>query len=504
MFKKLFQVILFLQIVVFGVYGQSSKSINYAIIKPGSNLTTIVNTAANVTPSARQLRWQELELTAFFHIGMNTFTGREWGDGKEDSKLFNPTALDARQWVRTVKAAGFKQVIITAKHHDGFCLWPSKYTEHSVKNSPWENGQGDVVKEVADACREYKIGFGIYLSPWDRNSPVYGTDAYNDYFVNQLTELLTQYGRVDEVWFDGANGEGPNGKKQEYDFDRWYNVIRKLQPSAVIAIMGPDVRWVGTETGYGRETEWSVVPANNLDQLAVTAKSQHDITFKPKGDMRGDDLGGRDKIKNATGLVWYPAEADVSIRPGWFFHAEENDKVKSPEKLMDIYYNSVGKNCVLLLNIPPDKEGLLNSSDVNALQGWKKLRDETFKINLLKDAAVECANGVNLKSILDDDYNTWFTTRNKDTSAVITLNLKGSKTFDVLLLQENITIGQRVEKFVLEYWDGNNWKKATEGTTIGYKRSLRFPTVTADKVRLTIESSRLNPTIATMGLYKQP
>jgi len=503
MSKKIVITSLFLLSISYCLKAQNDVKNNFVNILPSDTPADIIRKAANVTPSPRQLRWQELELTAFFHIGMNTFTGREWGDGKEDPKLFNPTALDARQWVRTVKAAGFKQVIITAKHHDGFCLWPSKYTEHSVKNSPWKNGQGDVVKEVAAACREYKIGFGIYLSPWDRNSPLYGTDAYNDYFVNQLTELLTQYGRVDEVWFDGANGEGPNGKKQEYDFDRWYKVIRKLQPSAVIAIMGPDVRWVGTETGYGRETEWSVVPANNLDQLAVTAKSQHDITFKPKGDMRGDDLGGRDKIKNATGLVWYPAEADVSIRPGWFFHAEENDKVKSPEKLMDIYYNSVGRNCVLLLNIPPDKEGLLNASDVKALQGWKKLRDETFKINQLKDAAVECNNGVNLKSILDDDYNTWFTTRNKDTSAVITLNLKGSKTFDVLLLQENISIGQRVEKFTFEYWDGKQWEKAIEGTTIGYKRLLRFSPITANKVRLIIESSRLNPTIATMGLYKQ-
>jgi len=492
MSKKIVITSLFLLSISYCLKAQNDVKNNFVNILSSDTPADIIRKAANVTPSPRQLRWQELELTAFFHIGMNTFTGREWGDGKEDPKLFNPTALDARQWVRTVKAAGFKQVIITAKHHDGFCLWPSKYTEHSVKNSPWKNGQGDVVKEVAAACREYKIGFGIYLSPWD-----------NDYFVNQLTELLTQYGRVDEVWFDGANGEGPNGKKQEYDFDRWYKVIRKLQPSAVIAIMGPDVRWVGTETGYGRETEWSVVPANNLDQLAVTAKSQHDITFKPKGDMRGDDLGGRDKIKNATGLVWYPAEADVSIRPGWFFHAEENGKVKSPEKLLDIYYNSVGRNCVLLLNIPPDKEGLLNASDVKALQGWKKLRDETFKINQLKDAAVECNNGVNLKSILDDDYNTWFTTRNKDTSAVITLNLKGSKTFDVLLLQENISIGQRVEKFTFEYWDGKQWEKAIEGTTIGYKRLLRFSPITANKVRLIIQSSRLNPTIATMGLYKQ-
>jgi alpha-L-fucosidase len=504
MSKKNIITSLFLLSISYCLKAQNDVKNNFVNILPSDTPADIIRKAANVTPSPRQLRWQELELTAFFHIGMNTFTNREWGDGKEDPELFNPSHLDAGQWVKTAKDAGIKQVILTAKHHDGFCLWPSKYTEHSVKNSPWKNGKGDVVKEVADACHEQGVGFGIYLSPWDRNSPLYGTDAYNDYFVNQLTELLTQYGRVDEVWFDGANGEGPNGKKQEYDFDRWYKVIRKLQPSAVVAIMGPDVRWVGTETGYGRETEWSVVPANNLDQLTVTAKSQHDITFKPQGDMRGDDLGGRDKIKNATGLVWYPAEADVSIRPGWFFHEEQNDKVKSAEKLMDIFYNSVGKNCVLLLNIPPDKTGLINESDAKSLQGWKKLRDETFKINLLKDASIECDNGVNLKSILDDDYNTWFTTRNKDTSAVITLNLKGSKTFDVLLLQENISIGQRVEKFILEYWDGNDWKKAIEGTTIGYKRLLRFPAITADKVRLTIESSRLNPAIARMGLYKQP
>ena len=482
------------------VYAQGAQ--NYIVIKSTDNEQSIVEKAAHVTPSPRQLRWQELELTAFFHFGVNTFSGREWGTGKEDPAIFNPTALDARQWVRTAKEAGIKQVILTAKHHDGFCLWPSKYTEHSVKNSPWKNGKGDVVKEVAAACREYKVGFGIYLSPWDRNSALYGSGAaYNTYFLNQLTELLTQYGQVDEVWFDGANGEGPNGKKQEYDFGSWYKLIRKLQPSAVIAVMGPDVRWVGTETGYGRETEWSVVPANNLDQLTVSANSQHDVIFKPKGDMTGDDLGSRDKIKNAKALIWYPAEADVSIRPGWFFHAGENDKVKSPEKLMDIYYNSAGKNCVFLLNIPPDKEGRINENDIQALQGWKKLRDSTFKVNLLKDASPECANGINLTSISDDDYNTWFTTRNKDSSAVITFNLKGTKTFTMLLLQEHISLGQRVEKFELDYFNGNDWKKATEGTTIGYKRLLRFPAVTADKIRLKISSSRLNPAIATMGLY---
>lgn len=232
----------------------SAQQKNYVILNENDTEADIIRKAAKVVPSTGQLRWQQLELTAFFHFGINTFTGKEWGTGKEDPGIFNPTALDAKQWVRIAKEAGIKQVILTAKHHDGFCLWPTKTTKHSVAASEWRKGKGDVVKEVANACKEYKMGFGIYLSPWDMNTEVYGTDAYNDFFVDQLTELLTQYGRIDEVWFDGANGEGPNGKKQLYDFERWYQLIRKLQPQAVIAIMGPDVRWVGTETGYGRET----------------------------------------------------------------------------------------------------------------------------------------------------------------------------------------------------------------------------------------------------------
>ena len=316
-------------IILFTVFFTQAQKKDYAVILPTDSETDIIRKAANVVPSPRQLRWQKLELTCFFHFGVNTFTNREWGTGKEDPKIFNPKKLDANQWVKVAKDAGFKQVILTAKHHDGFCLWPTKTTEHSVKNSPWKNGKGDVVKEVADASRKQNMGFGIYLSPWDRNSSVYGSDAYNDFFVKQLTELLTNYGRIDEVWFDGANGEGPNGKKQVYDFDRWYKVIRELQPSATIAIMGPDVRWVGTETGYGRETEWSVVPANNLDQSVISSNSQQGVAFKPAGDMTGNDLGSRSKIINAKGLVWYPAETDVSIRPGWFYHPEENDKVKS-------------------------------------------------------------------------------------------------------------------------------------------------------------------------------
>jgi alpha-L-fucosidase len=493
---------IFLIFSLFTVVFADAQKKNFTIIPPGTSAEEVIHIAANIVPSPRQLRWQKLELTAFFHFGINTFTNREWGTGKEDPKIFNPTHLDANQWVKVAKDAGFKQIILTAKHHDGFCLWPSKYTEHSVKSSPWKNGKGDVVREVANACRKQNMGFGIYLSPWDRNSPLYGSgEAYNDYFVNQLTELLTNYGRIDEVWFDGANGEGPNGKKQEYDFGRWYKLIRKLQPTAVIAIMGPDVRWVGTETGYGRETEWSVVPTDNLDQSAIASNSQQGVAFKPQGDMRGDDLGSRDKIIHAKGLVWYPAETDVSIRPGWFYHQEENDKVKSPEKLLDIYFHSVGRNSVLLINIPPDKEGLINEADIGSLKEWTGLSNKIFKNNLAKGAKITSSNGISKQAIIDDSYFTYWTTKGKDTSAVIELKLENKSIFNVLMLQENITVGQRIEKFELDYWNGNEWKKAAEGTTVGYKRLLQFDPVTTGKVRLKIISSRLNPTIAEMGLY---
>lgn len=476
---------------------------NFALIQPGDTEADIIRKAANIVPSPRQLRWQQLELTAFFHFGINTFTGREWGTGKEDTQLFNPTSLDAGQWVRVARDAGIKQVILTAKHHDGFCLWPTATTAHSVRNSPWKNGNGDVVKEVAEACKEYNVGFGIYLSPWDMNAQVYGTDAYNTFFVNQLTELLTQYGRVDEVWFDGANGEGSNGKKQVYDFDRWYKLIRKLQPKAVIAVMGPDVRWVGTETGYGREQEWSVVPIDNLSTGAIASSSQNSINFKPLGDMTDDVLGSREKIGKANGLVWYPAETDVSIRPGWFYHASEDSKVKTPEKLLDIYYHSVGKNGVLLLNIPPDKRGLIHESDITSLQQWNSMIRSTFQHNLLKGAEVKSSNGMKKNVLLDSNYTTYWSARRKDTSAVIEFYLPTLITFDVLSLQENIRKGQRIEKFVFEYKKDNEWIKATEGTTVGYKRLIRFPAVTASEVRLRILSSRLNPTLAEVGLYKQ-
>lgn len=289
--------------------------------------------AAHVVPSERQLQWQQMEFTGFICYGINTFTDSEWGTGREDPKLFAPTELNARQWARTAREAGMKMLLLTCKHHDGFCLWPSRYTDFSVASTPWRDGKGDLVREVADACRAEGLKFAVYLSPWDMNHPSYGTDAYNDYFINQLEELLTQYGPIAEVWFDGACGEGPNGKKQVYDFERYFATIRRLQPEAVIAIMGPDVRWVGTESGYGRDTEWSVIPAsrNMLERIAASSQQERGTgTFVPEGDMMVQNLGGRDKLATADGVIWYPSEVDVSIRPGWYYHAAQDTLVKSP------------------------------------------------------------------------------------------------------------------------------------------------------------------------------
>jgi alpha-L-fucosidase len=477
---------------------------NYVEILPTDSEDEIIRKAANVTPSPKQMAWQEMELTAFLHFGINTFTNREWGDGKEDPQLFNPIKLDAGQWVLTCKDAGMKLIILTAKHHDGFCLWPSKYTDHSVKSSPWQDGNGDVVNELATACRKQGMKLGIYLSPWDRNSAVYGTEEYNDYFVNQLTELLSNYGDVAEVWFDGANGEGPNGIKQVYDWQRYYKTIRNLQPNAVIAIVGPDVRWVGTESGYGRDTEWSVVPANVQDEDEVAAKSQQQAgTFRPPVNAMGKDLGSRDMLVDAKRLVWYPSEVDVSIRPGWFYHKKQDKKVKSVEKLLDIYYSSVGKNSLLLMNIPPDKNGLIHENDVNVLKKWRAILDKTFDENLASNATLKYQDDLSaqdVNSLLDKDCKTYW--KAKDKTPVIEISLDGNKTFDRLLLQENINIGQRMEQFKLEAKVSGTWKLITEGTTIGYKRLLRFPEVSTDQVRLTIMQSRAIPALATFGLYK--
>ena len=485
-----------------------NKRYNSVHIPDGANEEQIVKLAANITPSPRQVTWQEMEFTAFFHFTVNTFTDREWGDGKESPSVFNPTQLDAKQWIKTVKDAGIKLVILTCKHHDGFCLWPSKFTEHCVKNSPYKNGNGDVVKDVADACKELGVKFGVYLSPWDRHEKTYGdSPVYDQYFQNQLTELLSNYGNISEVWFDGACGEGPNGKKQVYDWKSYYSVIRKLQPNATIAVMGPDVRWVGTESGYGRETEWSVVSAseNSLAEIATSSQQKAgNGAFVPEGDMQKADLGSRSVISKAKGLIWYPSEVDVSIRPGWFYHSKEDNRVKSPEKLLDIYFSSVGRNSLLLLNIPPDRRGLLHENDVQNLQLFKKKLDDIFDTNYLSGAKITSdSHFKNQKAdfCIDNDNNTWWSAASDKAMANLELDLNGQKTFNVLMLQENIKVGQRIESFVLEGWVNGTWEKLTEGTTVGYKRLIRFNTATTDRIRLRILKSRLNPTLSSFGLY---
>jgi len=479
---------------------------NFVTLKPGSTEQEIIEAAAHVTPSARQLAWQKLETTAFVHFGTNTFYNQEWGRGTEDPARFNPTFLNTDQWAKVISESGFKMLIMTCKHHDGLCMWPSKYTDHTVASSPWRQGKGDLVKEISESCRKYNLKFGIYLSPWDRHEPSYGNSSeYNKFFLNQLTELLTNYGTVDEVWFDGACGEGPNGKKQEYDWESYYSLIRKLQPQAVIAVMGPDVRWVGTESGYGRETEWSVVPYNLLNQEEIAGNSQQAAVkegFTPPGDMESQDLGSRMKIKDAKNLIWYPSEVDVSIRPGWFWHESENGRVKTPEKLLDIYFSSVGRNSLLLLNIPPDSTGLINEADIRSLEGWKNALQSIFKVNMAKGASVKSSDKtLIINTLTDNNDGTSWNPVNKGPYS-FELTLKTASDFDVLLLQENISIGQRVEHFTLEAWVNNSWSKVAEGTTIGFKRLLRFPEVHTNKVRFIIDQSRLAPALAEFGLYR--
>lgn len=442
----------------------------------GATLDQKVAMAARLVPSPQQLEWQQMELTAFLHFGINTFTDREWGDGTEDPALFNPTELDAEQWVRTLKDAGFKMVLLTAKHHDGFCLWPTKTTRHSVASSPWKGGKGDVVKELRDACTKYGMKFGVYLSPWDRNAECYGdSPRYNQFFIEQLTELLTNYGEVHEVWFDGANGEGPNGKKQEYDWDAFYKTIQRLQPKAVMAIMGDDVRWVGNEKGIGRETEWSATvltpgiyarSAENNKRLGVFGKAK--------------DLGSRQMLTNATELFWYPSEVDVSIRPGWFWHEKENDKVKSLKHLTDIYFQSVGYNSVLLLNIPPDRRGLIHEADVARLREFAAYRRQAFANNAVQNGQTQ-----------------WTAHAGEQREYA----LKPGSTINVVLLQEDIAHGQRVEDFTVEARVGGTWQQLGKGTTVGYKRMLRFPAVEADAIRLTIGQTRLEANIVNVAAY---
>ena len=460
--------------------GQAQKKENYYVkhleFPQNATLEQKVDMAARLIPTPQQLSWQQMELTAFLHFGINTFTGREWGDGKEEPALFNPSELNAEQWVRTLKEAGFKMVLLTAKHHDGFCLWPTATTKHSVASSPWKNGQGDVVRELRKACDKYDMKFGVYLSPWDRNAECYGdSPRYNDFFIRQLTELLTNYGEVHEVWFDGANGEGPNGKKQVYDWEAFYKTIQRLQPKAVMAIMGDDVRWVGNEKGLGRETEWSATvltpgiyarSEENNKRLGVFSKAK--------------DLGSRSMLAEATELFWYPSEVDVSIRPGWFYHAEEDTKVKSLKHLSDIYFQSVGYNSVLLLNIPPDRRGLIHEADVKRLKDFAAYRKRVFADNRVVKGRKE-----------------W----NAVSGSEKIYSLKPESEINVVMLQEDIAKGQRVESFAVEVLTEQGWQEVGQGTTVGYKRLLRFPAVKASQLKVKINECRLTAHISQVGAF---
>jgi len=395
--------------------------------------------------------------------------------------------------------AGMKLVVFTCKHHDGFCLWPSKYTEHSVANSPWRKGKGDVVREVSDACRAGGLKFGVYLSPWDRHEKTYGeSPVYNAHFRNQLTELLTNYGAIAAVWFDGACGEGPSGKRQVYDWPSYYALIRKLQPNATIHIRGPDVRWCGNEAGRTRKSEWSVIPLREPpDKHAWT-------------DKRGADLGGRARLRGAKYLVWYPAEVNTSIRPGWFYHAREDDRVKPLGHLLDIYYGSVGGNATFLLNLPPDRRGLIHENDVKRLAELGKVLGASFRTNLAKGAAAAASaergtdGNHSADKAVDGRKSTYWSTDDGVTTATLELDLGGPKTFNCAMLQEHIRVGQRIEKFVLEARVGGKWESLAAATVVGYKRLLRFPEASARKVRVRILESRLCPTLRNFALYRVP
>ena len=462
-------------------------------------------------PSERQLTYEKMEFFCFIHFTVNTFTGSEWGDGKEDVSIFNPTELDARQWVKTAKDAGMKGLILTCKHHDGFCLWPSKYTEHSVKNSPYKNGNGDIVREAAEACKEFGLKFGVYLSPWDRNNSSYGKGKeYDDYYVNQLTELLTEYGELYTIWLDGACGEGANGKIQKYDWNRYYKVMRELQPNAVISISGPDVRWCGNEAGEVRESEWSVVAKDMTDPSITAELSQHEDNeeFRDRPlDETQSDLGSRERLKNEKELVWYPAETDVSIRPGWFYHEEEDDKVRSFENLKDIYLKSVGGNTTLLLNIPPMKNGKIHEKDIAILKRLGEFINDTFKNNLLKNALIttvpehDC-RGDSPDMMRTDDYNTYFMNKEGENKLLIEIKFDECKKLNYLVLKEAITFSQRVEKFNVYFNDESGNKiKIFEGTTIGYKRIIDLIGTKTDNLTIEIKDSRVAPVMSFVGVY---
>lgn len=417
---------------------------------------TLVRQGPRPLPSSSQLLWQRDELALFLHFGVNTFTDREWGDGRESPSLFGPARLDARQWARVARECGFRAMVLTAKHHDGFCLWPSRTTTHTVAASPWRDGRGDVVREFVDACRAEQLRVGVYCSPWDRHEPSYGdSPRYNDLYAAQLTELLTQYGPVHEVWFDGANGEGPNGRRQEYDWPRVWTLVRRLQPDAVIfSDAGPDVRWIGNERGVAGETNWSTV----------------DPAVVPVPGLSGDAVMRMLQEGDPAGTVWRPGETDVSIRPGWFYHPAEDARVRSVDNLVELYFTSVGRNSKLLLNVPPTREGLLHDVDVSRLRGMHERLTALFAHDLAAEGRL-----------------TFMPTGER--SAVTELELPRAMPVAIADLREDITRGQSVARYVLEGQHDGAWRVLSRGTTIGYRKLDRFSRTPVGRVRLRVEDA---------------
>lgn len=460
-----------------------------------------------IVPSDRQLAFQQLEFYSFVHFTVNTFTGEEWGGGKESPQIFHPQKLDARQWANACKSAGMRGLILTCKHHDGFCLWPSKYTDHTVASSPYQGGKGDIVKETADACREAGIKFGVYLSPWDRNNIAYGQGKpYDDYFIDQLTELLTNYGDIFSVWFDGACGEGKNGKRQIYDWDRYYAKIRELQPMACINVCGPDIRWCGNEAGHTRKAEWSVVPKRTRDTEKIAEKSQQadENEFRERKIKADDqDLGSREVLQNETEFIWYPAEVNTSIRPGWFYHASEDDKVRSFEELIHIYYNSVGGNGTFLLNIPPTPEGLFHENDCRRLKEIGDHLRKAFSENLLDQGCLCADAGMpehGIEEVRRDDYDSFFKPEDGTAQCVIEAGWDKPRDIRFIVLKENIKLSQRIEAFTVEAVNAGQVKEVYSGTIVGYKRIIPL-TVKAEKIRIKIMDARVAPTLSFIGVY---
>jgi alpha-L-fucosidase len=440
-------------------------------------------------PTRHQLDRLDRELFIFVHFGPNTFTGNEWGKGTEPESLFNPSAFDAAQWCRVAKAAGASGIVVTAKHHDGFCLWPSRFSKHTVRESPWRGGKGDVLKDLSEACAMFGLKFGVYISPWDRNHPAYGTPAYNDVFVNTMKEIFEKYGPIYELWWDGANGEGPGGRRQVYDFRRYENTVRDISPSTVIfSDVGPDLRWVGNENGVAGETNW-----NLLD----TAGFGRGATGPPQDTLnRG----------NEAGAIWIPAECDVSIRPGWFYHSNEDSLVKSPLELMRLYVRSVGRGSTLLLNVPPGTDGLFAPEDSASLAGFRKLVDEFYRGNLAAGSVAsspDTRDGFSASSVLDGDLATFWAAKRKAGSSV-EIDLGAEKTFNTVLLGEYLDLGQRIQRFSVEALTASGWKEVASGTTMGRKRILQFPETAASKIRLVVRDAKAAPAVSSFEIYNAP